>query len=251
MSSIQQAEVRSYHDEGYMVVRDYFTESQMELLRSECATAIDQMHQRMDDEGLDTIGISHRGSRYFIPHQTDRSQALHDFAFSETMADVCRATLGPNAYFFLDQFVVKGPEHGMSFSWHQDAGYITHTRVNPYLTCWIPLDDVTIANGTVYVLPFSRLGHNDLIDHIHDPESNDMIGYAGDDPGDPVEVSAGSLVAFTSHTLHRSTPNTTSDMRRVYLLQYSAAPILNPDGSPYQRADPFVRKNSRVPEHFA
>jgi ectoine hydroxylase-related dioxygenase (phytanoyl-CoA dioxygenase family) len=31
------------------------------------------------------------------------------------------------------------------------------------LTCWIALDDVTEANGTVYLLPYSRAGTRDVI----------------------------------------------------------------------------------------
>jgi ectoine hydroxylase-related dioxygenase (phytanoyl-CoA dioxygenase family) len=48
---------------------------------------------------------------------------------------------------------VKAAEQGMPFSWHQDSGFIDH-RHRPYLTCWIALDDMTEANGTVYLLPY-------------------------------------------------------------------------------------------------
>lgn len=238
--------IKNFNDEGFMIVPNYFSPEQLELMRQECDNGIDDIHQRMDAEGTDTMGISHRNSRYFIAHQTDRSHALHDFAFSETMANVCRSTLGNEAYFFLDQYVVKAAEHGMEFSWHQDAGYITHSKVKPYLTCWIPLDDTTVENGTVFILPYSRMGHRDVVDHIHEAGSNDMVGYTGDDPGIPVEVKAGTLVAFSSHMFHRSTPNTTEDMRRVYLLQYTAEPIYKPDGEAHIKVDPFLKHGNIV-----
>ena len=237
--------IQNFNDEGYMIVPDFFSPEQLELMRQECDNGIDEIHQRMDAEGTDTMGISHRDSRYFIAHQTDRSQELHDLAFSETMAEVCRNTLGDEAFFFLDQYVVKAAEHGMEFSWHQDAGYITHSKVKPYLTCWIPLDDTTVENGTVFILPYSRMGHRDVVTHTHEEGTNDMVGYTGDDPGIPVEVKAGTLVAFSSHMFHRSTPNTTEDMRRVYLLQYTAEPIYTPDGEPHIKIDPFI-KNGEI-----
>ena len=37
------------------------------------------------------------------------------FIFSDLMADICRATIGPDAFLFLDQYVVKAAEKGMSF----------------------------------------------------------------------------------------------------------------------------------------
>ena len=49
----------------------------------------------------------------------------------------------------------------------------------------------------------------------------------GSDPGEPVFVPAGSMAVFSHQTLHRSGANTTNRMRRVYLAQYSCAPILN------------------------
>ena len=72
------------------------------------------------------------------------------------MAQVAQATLGPNAYLFHEQWVIKGAEQGMKFAWHQDSGYVkfydNSTYHKPYLTCWCPLDDVSEENGTVYLL---------------------------------------------------------------------------------------------------
>jgi len=247
MTSLPTAELRRFADEGYMVVPGFFSAGQLELMRRECDNGIEEMHRRMDAMGSDVLHISHRWRRYFVCNQTDRSPALHDLAFGERMADLCRATIGDEAYFFLDQYVVKCAEHGMSFAWHQDAGYITHTKVRPYLTCWIALDDSTIANGTIFVLPYSRAGTRDVIAHIRDESTNDMVGYVGEDPGIAVEVSAGTLVAFSSHVLHRSTPNTTDSMRRAYLLQYSPEPIYGPDGNPLNKVEPFLRQGRRIP----
>jgi ectoine hydroxylase-related dioxygenase (phytanoyl-CoA dioxygenase family) len=246
MTSPTAAHLRSYRDDGYMIVPGFFSAEQLALMRRECEHGIDDMHRRMDAAGTDVLHISHRGSRYFINHQIDRSAALRELAFGPQMAELCRATLGEAVYFFLDQFVVKCAETGMSFAWHQDAGYITHTKVKPYLTCWIPLDDCSVANGTIFILPYSRMGHRDVIEHVKDEGTNDMVGYRGDDPGIAVEVPAGTLVAFTSHVLHRSTPNRSRGMRRAYLLQYSPEPIYGPDGKPQNKIEPFLQHGVRV-----
>jgi ectoine hydroxylase-related dioxygenase (phytanoyl-CoA dioxygenase family) len=246
MSSLSPTQLRSYRDDGYMIVPGFFSADQLALMRGECEHGIEDMHRRMDAAGTDVLHISHRGSRYFINHQIDRSAALRALAFGAQMAELCRATLGDEVYFFLDQFVVKCAETGMRFAWHQDAGYITHTRVKPYLTCWIPLDDCSVANGTIFILPYSRMGHRDVIEHVKDEGTNDMVGYSGDDPGIAVEVPAGTLVAFTSHVLHRSTPNASRSMRRAYLLQYSPQPIYGPDGKPQNKIEAFLQDGVRV-----
>jgi len=104
----------------------------------------------------------------------------------------------------------------------------------------------------VYLLPHSRGGTKDgIVEHTLDPETNDKIGYHGDDPGVAVEVPAGSIVAFDSYCLHRSGPNTVNQMRRVYLPQYSSHPIIKPDGKLRAWATPFVRNGQIVYDHKA
>ena len=57
--------------------------------------------------------------------------------------------------------MIKAGDPDTAFAWHQDSGYV-HEDHEPYLTCWIALDDVTEENGSVYLLPYSRSGHQVL-----------------------------------------------------------------------------------------
>ena len=76
-----------------------------------------------------------------------------------------------------------------------------------------------------------------------------MIGYFGDDPGDPVIVPAGSVVCFSTTLFHRGGANTTGDPRRVYVAQYSAEPILSEDRSrPRHLAEPLLVAGERRPD---
>ena len=228
---ISQEQRDLYRSEGYMILERAIPPSFLELLRGQCQQAIDRMDAQMDAEGTDTLGINHRGSRYFVANCFREQPELRTFLFSELMADVCRATLGENAYLFWEQYVIKGAETGMKFSWHQDSGYVNYPDHKPYLTCWCALDDMSEANGTVHLLPFSRSGIRSWVQHIVEEGSNDKVGYFGSDPGITVEVPAGSIVAFTSVNFHSSGTNTTDRMRRVYLAQYSCEPITSADGS--------------------
>ena len=119
------------------------------------------------------VTITHRGKRYFINNRYRLSQRLWEFLFSPLMAQVAEATVGPDAYLFHEQWVVKGAEQGMKFAWHQDSGYVKWYEPSadhkPYVTCWCTLDDVSEANGTVYILPHSRAGTKDkIIDHFNE-----------------------------------------------------------------------------------
>jgi ectoine hydroxylase-related dioxygenase (phytanoyl-CoA dioxygenase family) len=229
------AQSNRFQEEGFFVLENVVPEADLETLRGECQRFIDERDREMDRLGVDTIDLDHRGSRYFV-HAYGKSPAVERFLRSDLMRRVAATALGSTVYLFNEQYVVKAAERGMRFGWHQDSGFIPYAH-QPYLTCWIPLDDVDEENGTVYLLPFSRAGVRDVVEHVRDEETNDLVGYFGDDPGDPVSVPAGSIACFSSTLFHRSGANTTDRVRRVYLAQYSAEPILNEDGRPRHLAE--------------
>lgn len=232
MSRVSAAQMAQYRSQGYFILERVIDEESLDGLRQECQRYIDIYEAEMEAKGVTVSGINHYKKRYFIANRGKESPPISRFLFSALMADICRATLGETAYLFNEQYVVKAAEVGTKFAWHQDSGYIGHYH-RPYLSCWCALDDMTVENGTVYVLPYQRAGMqpDDLFDHTIEAGSNDKIGYHGDDPGIPAIVPAGSIVVFSSRTFHRSGPNTTDRMRRSYLAQYSAEPILKKDGS--------------------
>jgi ectoine hydroxylase-related dioxygenase (phytanoyl-CoA dioxygenase family) len=238
VTSIASEHVTQFRDEGFFVLENVVTPSDLETLRGECQRLIEARDREMERLGVETLDLDHLGSRYFV-HAYETSPAVRQFLLSDLMAQIAEATLGEHVYLFNEQYVVKAAERGMKFGWHQDSGFIPYAH-KPYLTCWIALDDVTEANGTVYLLPFSRAGTRDVVEHVRDEETNDLIGYFGDDPGEPVIVPAGSIACFSSTLFHRSGPNTTDHMRRIYLAQYSAEPILDDDRSgPRHLAEPL------------
>ncbi len=245
---LTEAQLDQYREEGYFVLESVIPTDHLQMLRDECDRFIELMDAEMDRAGSDIMGISHRGKRYFISRRYEESPRLHEFLFGELTAAICRAVLGETAYLFWEQYVVKCAEVGMEFSWHQDSGYLGYDHT-PYMSCWCPLDDVSEDNGTVYVLPYSRAGTRERLEHEVQEGTNDKVGYFGDDPGVAVVAPAGSIAVFSSVTFHRSGANTTDSMRRVYLAQYSAEPIMSADGSALSGfAAPVLRGGERVRE---
>lgn len=242
---VSDAQKQAYRDQGFFILERVIPQEHLELLRAEAAHYMDQIHAEMDAKGTDVIGINHRNSRYFIANRYKESGRLKAFLFSDYMAEICRATLGENAYVFHEQYVIKAAEKGMKFAWHQDSGYVGYPH-REYLSCWCALDDMTVENGTVFMLPYDRAGQRGTVTHKKETGTNDLVGYFGDDPGDPVICPAGSIAVFSSNCFHRSGSNTTNRMRRVYLAQYSAEPIINPQGKVHAFADPVLLNDTRV-----
>ena len=237
---------QQFRDEGYFILPDVIPHEHLQILRDSCDHLIDLMHQEMDRLGTDHIHISHRNKRYHVAKKYAQPPRLSEYVFSELMAEICRATIGDNAYLFYDQYVVKAAEQGIKFSWHQDSGYLGFPH-KPYVTVWAAVDQMTSENGTASVLPFSTVGIRTLVEHIRDPETGDKVGYFGKERGVEAIVPAGSLVVFSSLTFHCSGANRTDRMRRAYVTQYSPEPIINPaSGQLMHLAVPFIEQGKRI-----
>lgn len=238
---------QSFREQGYALFERALGGPLLDLLREQCAGFVAREDARMEKAGTDHLGLSHRGSRYFANECQREQPALRTMLFSSLMADICRATLGEDAYFFMDQYVVKSPEQGMAFSWHQDSGYVAGNggpAEHPaYLTCWCTLDDATIENGTVRVIPGSHRGG--LIAHERN-DANADLGVATADEGVAIEAPAGSIVAFSSLLLHATGANRSHRARRVYLAQYTPRPLLNADGHLRRNAIALLRGGEQV-----
>ena len=251
-SPISDADRDLYAREGYMILERVIPAEHLTLLREECAYFLGYMDARMDAGLVGEGALSVRRNRYFVNSLYRYSDRLHEFLFSDLMADICRATVGDDAILFNEQWVVKGAEQGMNFAWHQDSGYVLAedpgTDHQPYVTCWCTLDDVNEENGTVYLLPHSTAGtHGKIIEHERDPAYNDLIGYRGNEEGIALEVPAGSIVAFSSFNLHRSGANRSSKLRRVYLPQYAGKPMINSQtGLQMNVATPFLKEGANI-----
>jgi ectoine hydroxylase-related dioxygenase (phytanoyl-CoA dioxygenase family) len=244
-----QAQREQFERDGYAVFESVFSGEALELLRTACATFVAREDARMDAAGTDTLGISHRGKRYFANECQRAQPELRRILFSEQMAEICRATLGETAYFFFDQFVVKGPEGGLPLSWHQDSRYVVGNGGPadhaPYLTCWLTLDDATLANGTVRLVPRSH--RRGVIAHQRQVGSNDLAVAIDEQDAIAIEVPAGSVAAFSSLTLHATGANRSDRPRRVYLAQYTPEVMLDPGTRQLRRnAIPLLRHGRQV-----
>ena len=236
----------SFSDAGYMIVPGYLDPASLEVVRNVCDAGVSEIERDMRARGVTEDRINVLGKKYFVLNARKAHPELLPIIFSEKAAAVCQAVTGPEAYLHNEQFVVKMTDTDTSFAWHQDSGYSVYSggaaRHEPYLTFWIALDDMGEENGTISVLPFRRAPSRGLMEHTWDPTVNAMVGYTGDDPGDPVNVPAGTLVAFSSFLLHRSGPNLTARPRRSYFVAYTPTLFTHEDSAKgiYSSGDPLL-----------
>jgi len=215
-----------FRNQGYCLIKNALAPGELAAMRSVAETLL---AEDPDDSGGGKYHDIGRGeARRFLRHRHDDFPALQDLLFGDKLRALVTALIGPTAYLFNEQFVVKGADAGASFAWHQDGAYVGFAH-KPYLTVWIALDDTTEENGCVYILPRNLDRDSDLVPHRWDADGKEKVGYDGPDSGVPATCPAGTIVAFSSTTLHRSGENRTDRRRRAYVCQYSPEEILVPE----------------------
>ncbi len=225
MHTPDETAVRDFARNGYAIFPNLLEDQEVSLLESVCEDLLAEPPD--DDMGGKAHDIGRGQDRRFLRHRHRDFPALCAFILGAEMKRLVGRFVGETPHLFNEQFVVKGPKTGTAFAWHQDGGYVGFDH-KPYLTVWMAIDDTTAENGPVYVLPRDLTKDCGLIPHHWDKDGKEMIGYDGPDEGVAAIVPAGSVVVFSSATLHRSSPNTTDKARRAYVAQYSAEPIIDP-----------------------
>ncbi len=236
---LSKEQIDQYNRDGFVILKNVISPEMIEKIQGACEQFIKEKDAEMDAKGVEVDEINHKGKRYFIAMKNKKSQAMQELLFGKELEEITRSILGDNVYLFLEQFVVKAADKGMKFAWHQDSGYLSFEH-KPYLSCWMPLDDVDEENGTVYLLSYEEAGTATRVEHVLEAGTNDKVGYFGDNPGVPAILKKGDIALFSSVCFHRSGSNNTNKSRRVLLMQYSAEPITVEGGKPLYLAEPFV-----------
>ena len=236
------AQIDNFHRRGFCVIERVMSEEPLNAARAAADALVDAANRDHPyppsflREGEAYTAISKAGSRLFFSNRCEHFPLLERFIKGELLSAIASDLIGPDVYLFNEQVVVKAPQLGDSFAWHQDSGYIRFEH-KPYLTLWCALDDSTRDNGTVFIIPRDIRQDTTVNPHQWDTAGANLVGYFGDEAGELVEVSAGSVVAFSSVTLHRTGANRTDRSRRALVCQYTAEPLLRPDtGRPHNRA---------------
>src|ERR1700709_1391724 len=158
--SLSDGEVRTYHQEGYVVVKGLLDGEEVGLLsRAPREDRVLDQHSfgKADGEG-GTVRLS------LWNHPTDTIYGA--IARSESVVGVAEQLLGGEVYHYHSKMIMKDAKIGGAWAWHQDYGYWYQNGVLfPLLTsAFIAVDRATRENGCMQVLKGSHLMGR--IDHV-------------------------------------------------------------------------------------
>ncbi|RUP51863.1 hypothetical protein BC936DRAFT_145039, partial [Jimgerdemannia flammicorona] len=264
--SLSPAHVRQFYQEGFTIFENALTPTELESLRTECDILVNHIYNEKDllfDAGC----IVEPLSCGYVDHDLSHPEAYkHDQAFyrrirSQINDEVLEITLhkiaamaeqvlpiGPDRRLYLlnEQYIVKPPRSGTKarFQWHQDSEYMPLAcRRVPTVACWIALDDVSEANGTLLIDPYPSPSANKVSTSSLDHHAQFSSFYSPTPSSTPfaATILAGSVVLMSSVLRHCSTGNDSGRFRRAFMPQYSAGVVWS-DRVMRERGEPGIEQ---------
>ena len=229
------SDVQTYREQGYLILGDVVGPELLEVLRAETIAICRGRRGDVDgvmpsSEADDDATVLRRHLCVHFPHKV--SSVMADSARLPGVVDQLTSVIGPNVKLMQSMLFIKS-EGRPGQAWHQDEAHIP-TRDRSLTAAWIALDDATVENGCLWVIPGS---HRSGVIFPTRPQDDDRFdctdeaydfGYREQDAV-PVEIPAGSVLLFDGYLLHRSLPNSgRHGMRRALVNHYMSAESLLP-----------------------
>lgn len=240
--------------DGVLVVEDAVTATQLSALRDVFAGWVEESRAHSQDYGETQDG---RPRFDLQPGHSAEVPGLRRVQSPEEVSDIyagvmrtartvdmCAELIGPALRFHHGKVNSKLPGTATAVKWHQDFLFQPMTN-DDLITCLLFVDEVTLENGPLEVIPGSHKGP--LYSHWQNGRFTGAIDDAVIDPQRDRIVKctgpAGAVCLMHSSLLHGSAPNLSDQPRTLYITTYYAedAIELSPNHLPSRFTHELVR----------
>lgn len=201
------AQIDSYHRDGFLAPVDIFTEAEAAELRAELEEAEATWPEAFEGQA--------RNNAHLNIMCLDK--IVHTPRLVEAMSDL----LGPNLLNYGTVLFIKEAHDPGFVSWHQDARYM---GLEPHvgITAWVALSPATKESGCMAMIPGS---HHEIKEH-EDTYGETNILTRGQEVQDVDESTAvatelrpGQASFHSARVIHASQPNNSDDRRIGFVIQ--------------------------------
>lgn len=244
---LSDAEVRRYHEEGYLLPSLRLPPSRVDTLRD----ALDKLlrdNPGVRPEKLVSAHLAGRGGRANAEGVRGQSEFL-DLAMDSAIVDAVEQLIGPDVILWGCHVFCKPAGDGHATPWHQDGHY---WPIRPLATCtvWVALEDSTRENGCLRVIPRShlaRVSHSHLHEDRQDVALQQRLADDAFDAASAVdlELQPGQMSMHDVYMIHGAQANRSAKRRTGVALRYM------PGSSVFERNLDPVQGRSGVPVAFA
>ena len=234
MLSSNQHLVERFQKDGFVVLENALTDSQLSSLNGELSMWVEESKGNekpygkiMDgrprfDLQVDTHSFESPALRR-ITSPAEISQACLDVVKDNKALDLVSEIFGPNIKHWTNKINLKLPGSGTEVKFHQDFPFEPHSNED-LMTVLFFLDDVTLENGPLEVVAGSHQGP--LYSLWHDGIFTGAVSEEIEADCKTKAIScvgkAGSACLMHSKLMHGSKSNNTKSPRSLFIVSYTA-----------------------------
>ncbi len=229
LSDIGPREIAFYREHGYLVVRQAFSPAEVRDALTGLSSLI--MGEKPGFDGISfEAAAREKLASLTLEQRQDAVRKLMWFVGVDArlgalshhpeLLAVTRALMdGRTPFMFQDMALLKPPALGREKPWHQDLAYFDYPLDTPVIGVWIALDEATIKNGCMQLLPGQ---HREPIVHFkrRDWQICDATMLGRRSVAAPLKP--GGLLLFDGLLPHGTPHNFSGQRRRA--LQFHYAP---------------------------
>ncbi|NNE57019.1 MAG: phytanoyl-CoA dioxygenase family protein [Hellea sp.] len=251
---IKNSQIRQFHNDGYLVLKDFKDQSELDDLRRAALNIVDAFDAESHKSIFTTQNQTAVLDEYFkgsgdkvrcffeagafdadgqLAHAKALSinkigHAMHDlnpefeaFSRDRRLAEIFERLGNEDPKIWQSMYIFKQPRIGGTVDWHQDATFF-YTEPLSVITLWFAIDDATLDNGCLWVSKsgdgFPLKERFELINDSLTMTSLDDTPWPTTEAAIPLEVAAGTLILFKGRLPHYSAPNSSNKARHAYTM---------------------------------
>ncbi|MEO7760806.1 MAG: phytanoyl-CoA dioxygenase family protein [Casimicrobiaceae bacterium] len=225
---ISRQQIEQYREQGSIIVPGVLDEFTRKRMQSVLADLVEKSRKVSAHDDVYDLEPGHtsdepRVRRIKTPHIVD--PVFAEFMRSPPLLSILQALLGENVRLHGSKLNLKAPQFGSPVDWHQDWAFYPHTN-DDLLAVGVMLDDTTVENGAMYVMPGTHQGPT--FDH-HGADGFFCGAIDAQTSGldfskaVPCEGVAGSCSFHHVRLVHGSAQNTSNRSRGLLLYEAGAA----------------------------
>ena len=218
MARLSAQEIAHYQAEGYVVPQFRLPAARVAQMR-DALDALIRANPGVRPEKLVSAHIEGdngegvRGNREFL-----------DLAMDPEIVELVSGVIGDDVILWGCHVFCKPAEEGFETPWHQDGHY---WPIRPLANCtvWVALEESTIENGCLRVIPRSHQGHV-LHEHLHEDRNdltlNQRMAAGSFDEASAVdlELQPSQMSLHDVYMIHGAKANTSARRRTGVALRY-------------------------------
>jgi ectoine hydroxylase-related dioxygenase (phytanoyl-CoA dioxygenase family) len=247
MTTLSAADIAQYHGQGYLIPGFRLPKDRVDVLRDAMDTLIRDNPGVRPEKLVSAHALGQGGGKN--DEGVQGSRVFLDLAMEPQILDMVAQLIGPDIILWGCHVFCKPAGDGQLTPWHQDGHY---WPMRPLATCtvWVALDESTVENGCLRVIPKShtaKFTHPHLLEDRTDLVLNLRTRDDAFDETQAVDLQLqpGQMSMHDVYMIHGAAENRSAKRRAGVALRYM------PGSSVFERDINPVDGKSGVPTAFA